>query len=448
MDSGPRGAVLIKVDLEGNEVWVKDLTAGEGNEFWDIMEDTDGGYVMAGGRFLSPINRATGEAIRAGLIVKTDPDGEVLWQHTFSSSEYESTLLSSAVVLPDGGYIFVGGATPAGEEYWDMLWLKLTTDGTTVPPADTGTLPTGANPPAREAISADTAGRVELLSTISGHDDKVIELAFSGDGLYLASAGLERTIKLWAVESWQETHTFSMSTVGFDCIALSPDGGLLASADAIWDVESGQVVHELERVRRGPGPVAFSPDGSVLAVALEGRPIKLWDVASGEVLRTFEERVDEVAFSIEFSPDGAQIATGVHGGMVRLYDVERGQLAGTLEYGVAHDVHDVAFSPDGSLLASAGTDETVRLWDVASGEPVHILRHRNGLYGVAFSPDGSLVAGACCDRTVKLWDVTSGRLLQTLRHADEVMTVAFSPDGTLLASGAYDHQIYLWGVSR
>ncbi len=131
MDSGRRGAVLIKVDLEGNEIWVKEYdTESEGAEFWDVMEDTDGGYVMAGDRFLSEINRATGEAARAGLIIKTNPDGEVLWQRAISSGEYDSLLLSSAVVLPGRGYIFVGGARPHGKRYEDMVWVKLTTDET------------------------------------------------------------------------------------------------------------------------------------------------------------------------------------------------------------------------------------------------------------------------------------------------------------------------------
>jgi hypothetical protein len=49
MNRGPRRAVLIKVDLDGNETWVKELgEEGVGSEFWDIMEGSDGGYVMAG----------------------------------------------------------------------------------------------------------------------------------------------------------------------------------------------------------------------------------------------------------------------------------------------------------------------------------------------------------------------------------------------------------------
>jgi WD40 repeat protein len=257
--------------------------------------------------------------------------------------------------------------------------------------------------PVLDAITVDSADQVELLYTLSGHSDRVMTLAFSGDGAYLASSSQDKTIKLWDVVNWQEVHAFRMDKVGFNGIAFSSDGRLLASADAIWDVESRQVVHTLEQGRNDPGPVAFSPDGSLLAVALERRPIKLWDVASGEVVRTFKEQVDDVTFSIAFSPDGALLAAGVHGGMVRLWDVERGQIAGTLEHGDERDdVHDVAFSPGGEVLASAGNDDTVRLWDVASRQLVHILRHGNGLYGVALSPDGRLVAAACCDRTLKL----------------------------------------------
>jgi hypothetical protein len=187
MDSGRRGAILIKVDLEGNEVWVKEYdVGGEGSEFWDVLEDTDGGYVMAGCKYLTPINRITGEAVREGLVIKTDSDGEVLWQLTVSSSEYESTLLSSAVVLPGQGYIFVGGATLSGQSYWDMVWLKLTKDGTSVSSTDTPVSATPPNTPIPGTISADTADQVKLLSALSEQREKVYGLDFSEDSAYLA----------------------------------------------------------------------------------------------------------------------------------------------------------------------------------------------------------------------------------------------------------------------
>ena len=110
-------------------------------------------------------------------------------------------------------------------------------------------LPALTDASALDQISIDTADQVELLSTLSGHNDKVIDLAFSRDGTYIASSSLDRTIRLWDVTSRQEVDAFSMNKVGFNGIAFSADGRLLASADAIWDVESRQVFHTLEQSR-------------------------------------------------------------------------------------------------------------------------------------------------------------------------------------------------------
>jgi hypothetical protein len=123
-----RSGVLVKVDLNGTEIWVKEFSEeGLEYDFWDIMEDADDGYVMAGA-VIQDRNPVTGEGIRHGLIVKTDPDGNILWKQIFTRDEYEQSMFSSAVVNPDGGYIFVGMAILNGEKNPDMLWLKLMPD--------------------------------------------------------------------------------------------------------------------------------------------------------------------------------------------------------------------------------------------------------------------------------------------------------------------------------
>jgi WD40 repeat protein len=94
---------------------------------------------------------------------------------------------------------------------------------------------------------------------------------------------------------------------------------------------------------------------------------------------------------------------------VRLWDVATGEIVHTLT-GHTKTVFSVAFSPDGATLASASRDNMVRLWDVATGEIVHTLTgHTNSVFSVAFSPDGTTLASAGGgswfrgDNRIRLW---------------------------------------------
>ena len=126
MDSGVIGATVIKLDLQGNELWQRSYGQGVvGNEFWDILQDADGGYVLSG-VVIHSVNPATGRFVSDGWIIKIDADGDLLWEYVFAREGYEQLLLSAAALLPNGSYVFVGAATRSGEEYSDILWLKYT----------------------------------------------------------------------------------------------------------------------------------------------------------------------------------------------------------------------------------------------------------------------------------------------------------------------------------
>jgi WD40 repeat protein len=161
--------------------------------------------------------------------------------------------------------------------------------------------------------------------------------------------------------------------------------------------------------------------------------------------------------SVAFSPDGRLLASGSWDDTIKLWDVATGSLVRSLS-GHTDWVMSVAFSPDGRLLASGSWDDTIKLWDVATGSLVRSLSgHTGAVNSVAFSPDGRLLASGSCGKAeglycvqgeIKLWEVASGREVRSLSgHTSWVMSVAFSPDGRLLASGSYDGTIKLWDIS-
>ena len=277
------------------------------------------------------------------------------------------------------------------------------------------------------------------------------DIAFSPGGQYLAVAS---GIGVWIYEVATSRALMLIPTANsVSSVSFSPDGATLASGAwdgtmKLWDVATGEIIATLEGHGGGVQSVSFSPDGATLASGAGDATVKLWDVATGEPIATLEEHWDVVQ-SVSFSPDGATLASsGAWDGTVKLWDVASREIITTLE-GHGGAVWSASFSPDGATLAWGTYDGTVKLWDVASREIITTLEgHADAVFSASFSPDGATLASASWDGTVKLWDVATHTIIATLEgHADAVFSVSFSPDGATLASASWDSTVKLWDVA-
>jgi WD40 repeat protein len=302
-------------------------------------------------------------------------------------------------------------------------------------------------------------------------------VAFSPDGSLLAAA-VSGVAWLWR-PSTGECVGEMRSAMTSGAVAFSPDGDRLAAGACLWSVPAGSLQHVLEAgpVERLPvkrkfggrvvggglvpwvSDVSFSPDGRLLVTAGAPNPqvpgvLRIWDPASGELVRTFGSGYDE---AVAFSPDGQLLAviSGEYysgrvtdrGKNVQLWDVQSGALIRTFttEY-TGQRAKSLAFSPAGNLVAVSETFARISLYDVADGKRVRELRNYYADIGqkepfrsgaLAFSPDGRLLATAEYQwpgGRVKLWEVESGRAVAVLRGQEAyIKGLAFSPDGRMLA---------------
>jgi WD40 repeat protein len=346
--------------------------------------------------------------------------------------------------------------------------------------------------PANAALAAIVCQAGWLL-TFSGHEDRLISAAFSGDGSRIVTASWDKTARVWDASTAKELTVLRGHESGVMSAVFSPDGKRVVTASTdktarIWDAATEEelavlrghqsallsatlnfdgtriVTASLDKTARiwdavalkeilvvrghegGVNFAAFNPDGSRVVTASEDKTARIWDAETGTIIVTLSGHAGAVT-SAAFSPDGLRIVTASTDKTAKIWDVDTGKEAGVLR-GHSEQAVSASFSPDGTKIITASSDRTVRVWNAATWQLIAVLRGQELMWFASYSPDGSRIITASADKTARIWSAQTGREIVTLLgHRSQVGTAMFSPDGSQIVTASEDTTARLWNAA-
>ena len=235
-----------------------------------------------------------------------------------------------------------------------------------------GTSNPGVSPPEwRDKIQIFDANELTHIRTLTGHTAPINTLAFSPNGMHLASGADDGTLKIWDTTTWGMYKNISveknLSLAWLESLVFSPDGKYLATSTHYTNYQEEIIVRDTTnwieiRTFKGKNDfhttLAFSPNGQFLASSAESN-IYIWDTFTWNNTRTFTK-------------DGGDICSTI-------------------------------FSSDGEYFASS-IDKNITIWETSSFDEIQTIEaHEEGIKSMAFSPVGISLVSCSQDRTINIW---------------------------------------------
>ncbi|KAL7469966.1 hypothetical protein ACHAXS_010214 [Conticribra weissflogii] len=214
---------------------------------------------------------------------------------------------------------------------------------------------------------------------LDGHTAIVLSIDASPCGRYLATAGKDKTMRLWHIESQKCIGVATGHTEAVGSVALSRKIGC-------YDVG---------------GKAAENGAGSFAVTSSKDRTLKVWPLPGSAVMNRYSEE-GEISLRTRLS--------------ARAHD---------------KDINIVSVAPNDSLIATGSQDKTVKLWRATDlGLHGTLKGHKRGIWDCQFSPHDRVLATASGDRTIKLWSIADCSCVRTFQgHMAGVLRVRFLVTG-------------------
>ena len=285
----------------------------------------------------------------------------------------------------------------------------------------------------------------------------------SGDGRYVFTSDPTGTVRVWNAVDGAAIDVLPGTKVGATISQIKAAGAGVAqqTVDGRLVIRSAfpewQLAGSLGGAETGGDSVfvdrvlslAFSQDGTLLAAgggeASRSGQLTIWNVADGALIRRFDDAHSDTIYGLEFSADGKLLATAAADKFVKVFDVVSGQFVRSFE-GHTHHVMDVSWKADRTSLASAGADNTIKIWNAETGEQSRtISTYTRQVTSLQFVGLQDMIVSSSGDKRVFFHTPSNGNPAREFGgNGDYVFCATATNDGALVISGGEDGTVRVW----
>ncbi|CAI8602014.1 unnamed protein product [Vicia faba] len=300
--------------------------------------------------------------------------------------------------------------------------------------------------PSEHATDASKGFSFNEVGSVRKSNGKVVCCHFSSDGKLLASAGHDKKVVLWNMETLQTQSTPEEHTVIITDVRFRPNSTQLATSSfdttvRLWDAADPSF--SLQAYSGHSSHVAsldFHPKKNDLFCSCDDNSeIRFWNINQYSCTRVFKGGSTQV----RFQPRSGHLLAAASGNVVSLFDVETDRKMHSFQ-GHSADVHCICWDTNGDYLASV-SQESVKVWSLASGDCIHELNSSGNMFhSCVFHPSYSnlLVIGGY--QSLELWLMAENKCMTIPAHEGVISALAQSPVTGMVASASHDKSVKLW----
>ncbi|KAK8588435.1 hypothetical protein V6N13_087359 [Hibiscus sabdariffa] len=295
----------------------------------------------------------------------------------------------------------------------------------------------------KESVEGFTFAEVGCIRT---RNSKVTCCHFSSDGKFLASAGHDKKVVLWNMDTLQTESSPEEHKLVITDVRFRPNSTQLATASVdksvrMWDAANPSYCVQVYNGHSSPvmsldfhpkktdlfcfcdndneicywnlntflctrmskggmAQVRFQPRIGHLLAAASDKVVSIFDVETNRQILTFQGHSEMVNY-ICWDVNGDYLASVSHN-LVKLWSVATGECIQELSSG-GNQFHSCVFHPIYSTLLVIGGISSLELWNMAENKSMTIPAHENIISALSQSPVAGMVASASHDGSVKLW---------------------------------------------